>query len=37
MEIHHDRHHQAYVANLNNLAKTNPQLATAKIETCSAI
>jgi Fe-Mn family superoxide dismutase len=26
MEIHHDRHHGAYVASLNNLAKTNPQL-----------
>ncbi len=25
MEIHHDKHHGAYVANLNNLAKTNPQ------------
>ena len=23
MEIHHDRHHAAYVANLNTLAKTN--------------
>ena len=32
MEIHHDRHHQAYVTNLNNLAKTNPQLGTGKIE-----
>ena len=32
MEIHHDRHHAAYVANLNNVAKTNPQLGTAKIE-----
>jgi superoxide dismutase, Fe-Mn family len=28
MEIHHDKHHGAYVANLNNLAKTNPQLGT---------
>src|SRR5229473_843375 len=26
MEIHHDKHHGAYVANLNTLAKTNPQL-----------
>ena len=32
MEIHHDKHHAAYVANLNNVAKTNPQLGTAKIE-----
>jgi Fe-Mn family superoxide dismutase len=31
MEIHHDRHHAAYVANLNNVAKTNPQLGTAAI------
>jgi Fe-Mn family superoxide dismutase len=27
MEIHHDRHHGAYVANLNALAKDNPQIA----------
>ena len=27
MEIHHDRHHQAYVNNLNNFAKDNPQIA----------
>lgn len=27
MEIHHGRHHAAYVANLNNLAKDNPQIA----------
>ena len=32
MEIHHDRHHQAFITNLNNLAKTNTQLGTAKIE-----
>ena len=32
MEIHHDRHHQAFITNLNNVAKTNPQLGTAKIE-----
>src|SRR6202790_1476523 len=29
MEIHHDKHHGAYVANLNNIAKTHPQLATS--------
>jgi superoxide dismutase, Fe-Mn family len=27
MEIHHDRHHQAYVTALNNFAKDNPQIA----------
>lgn len=26
MEIHHDKHHAAYVANMNNFAKDNPQL-----------
>src|SRR5450432_1221084 len=26
MEIHHDKHHAAYVANLNKLAETNPEL-----------
>ena len=31
MEIHHDRHHAAYVGNLNNLAKANPQLGTSAI------
>jgi len=31
MEIHHDRHHAAYVANLNTLAKTNPQLGTSAV------
>jgi len=31
MEIHHDKHHAAYVANLNNVAKTNPQLGTSAI------
>jgi Fe-Mn family superoxide dismutase len=31
MEIHHDRHHGAYVANLNNLAKGNPQLGTSAV------
>src|ERR1019366_4522827 len=29
MEIHHDRHHGAYVANLNTIAKANPQLGTS--------
>jgi superoxide dismutase, Fe-Mn family len=27
MEIHHGKHHQAYVSNLNNFAKDNPKLA----------
>ena len=31
MEIHHDRHHEAYVANLNTVAKTNPQIATTAV------
>jgi superoxide dismutase, Fe-Mn family len=31
MEIHHDRHHAAYVTNMNNVAKTNPQLGSAAI------
>src|SRR5215216_5180690 len=26
MEIHPERHHQAYVTNLNNVAKDNPQI-----------
>jgi superoxide dismutase, Fe-Mn family len=31
MEIHHDKHHGAYVANLNTIAKNNPQLGTAAV------
>jgi superoxide dismutase, Fe-Mn family len=31
MEIHHDRHHGAYVANLNNIANANPQLSTTPV------
>jgi Fe-Mn family superoxide dismutase len=27
MELHHDRHHQAVVTNLNTIAKENPQIA----------
>jgi len=30
-EIHHDLHHQAYVNNLNNFAKENPQIASMPI------
>ena len=32
MEIHHDRHHGAYVSNLNGIAKDNPQIAQAPIQ-----
>jgi Fe-Mn family superoxide dismutase len=31
MEIHHDKHHAAYVANLNTFAKDNPQIAASPI------
>ena len=31
MEIHHDRHHQAYVTNLNNFAYEHPQIAAKPI------
>jgi Fe-Mn family superoxide dismutase len=31
MEIHHDKHHGAYVANLNTIARTNPQLGTTPV------
>jgi superoxide dismutase, Fe-Mn family len=32
MEIHHDRHHAAYVNNLNNAAKDNPQIGKQPIQ-----
>ena len=32
MEIHHDRHHAAYVTNMNNVAKNNPQLGSTPIQ-----
>ena len=32
MEIHHDRHHQAFVTNLNNAAKTSPEVTSKPIE-----
>jgi Fe-Mn family superoxide dismutase len=32
MEIHHDRHHAAYVANLNAIAKNTPQIGTSAIQ-----
>ncbi len=31
MEIHHDKHHAAYVANMNAFARDNPQIAAAPI------
>jgi Fe-Mn family superoxide dismutase len=31
MELHHDRHHAAYVANLNNVAKEYPRIAQVPI------
>jgi Fe-Mn family superoxide dismutase len=27
MELHHDKHHQAFITNLNNFAKDNPKIA----------
>ena len=32
MEIHHDKHHQAYVTNLNNAIKDKPELEAKTIE-----
>ncbi len=32
MEIHHDKHHAAYVNAMNTVAKSNPQLGTMPIE-----
>jgi superoxide dismutase, Fe-Mn family len=32
MEIHHDKHHQAYVTNLNNAIKDHPDLQSKTIE-----
>ena len=32
MEIHHDKHHQAYVTNLNNALKDHPDLQGKPIE-----
>jgi Fe-Mn family superoxide dismutase len=36
MEIHHGKHHGAYVANMNNFAKTAPQLGQTPVETVLA-
>ncbi len=32
MELHHDKHHNAYVTNLNKALESAPELASAKIE-----
>jgi Fe-Mn family superoxide dismutase len=32
MQIHHDRHHQTYVTNLNNALKDHPDLAAMSVE-----
>src|SRR5438067_113750 len=32
MEIHHDKHHQAYITNLNKAVATDPQLAKKTVE-----
>ncbi|MBP7148154.1 MAG: superoxide dismutase [Acidobacteria bacterium] len=32
MELHHDKHHQAYVANLNTALEKHPQLASGGVE-----
>ena len=32
MEIHHDKHHQAYITNANNALKDYPQLAAKPVE-----
>jgi superoxide dismutase, Fe-Mn family len=32
MEIHHDRHHVAYINNLNGIAKDNPQIAQMSVQ-----
>ena len=37
MEIHHDRHHQAYITNLNKFAKDNPQIADKSVGEIDAL
>jgi len=32
MEIHHDKHHQAYITNVNNALKDHPELASKSVE-----
>jgi Fe-Mn family superoxide dismutase len=32
MQIHHDKHHQAYITNLNNAINKHPELATKSVE-----
>jgi len=36
MEIHHDKHHQAYVTNLNNALKDSPELSALPVDTLIA-
>ena len=36
MEIHHDKHHQAYVTNVNNALKDQPALAALPVDTLIA-
>ena len=36
MALHHDRHHAAYVANLNSLIQTNPTLETLSLDALQA-
>ena len=36
MEIHHDKHHQAYVTNLNNALKDQPDLTALPVDTLIA-
>jgi Fe-Mn family superoxide dismutase len=36
MEIHHDKHHQAYVTNLNNALKDQPELSALPVDTLIA-
>ena len=36
MEIHHDKHHQAYVTNVNNALKDQPELAALPVDTLIA-
>jgi superoxide dismutase, Fe-Mn family len=32
MEIHHDKHHQAYITNANNALKDHPDLAAKPVD-----
>jgi Fe-Mn family superoxide dismutase len=37
MELHHDKHHQAYVDNLNKAIEPYPQLADSRPRTCCVV